>query len=55
MFAKIKVDLYDSLPIEKTLTLHNVVILITSVLYKDKNHYYSKIFSDKCSNKLAKK
>ena len=27
-FAKIKVDSYDSLPIEKMLTLHNVIILI---------------------------
>ena len=27
-FAKIKVDSYDSLPIEKTLALHNVIILI---------------------------
>ena len=37
-FAKIKVDSYDSLPIEKTLTWHNVIILIKSVLNKDKNH-----------------
>ena len=35
-FAKIKVDFYDSLPIEKTLTFHNVKILIKSVLNKDK-------------------
>ena len=39
-FAKIKVDSYDSLPIEKILTLHNVIKLIKSVLNKDKNHYY---------------
>ena len=38
-FAKIKVYFY-SLPIEKTLTLHNVIILNKSVLNKDKNHYY---------------
>ena len=31
-FAKIKVDSYDSLPIEKRLALHNVAILIKSVL-----------------------
>ena len=54
-FAKIKVDSYDSLPIEKTLTLHNVIILIKSVLNKDKNHYYYKIFLEKCSYQLAKK
>ena len=47
-FAKIKVDSYDSLPIEKILTLHNVIILIKSVLNKDKNHYYYKIFLEKC-------
>ena len=34
-FSKIKVDSYDSLPIEKILTLHNVIILIKSVLNKD--------------------
>ena len=43
-FAKIKVDSYDSLPIEKRLTLHSVIMLIKSVLNKDKNHYYYKIF-----------
>ena len=37
-FGKIKVDFHDSLPIEKTLTLHNVIILIKSVLSKDQNH-----------------
>ena len=47
-FAKIKVDSYDSLPIEKILTLHNVIILIKSVLNKDKNHYYCKIFLKNC-------
>ena len=30
-YAKIKVDSYDSLPPEKTLALHNVIILIKSV------------------------
>ena len=38
-FSKIKVDSCDSLPIEKTLTLHSVIIHIASVLNKDKNHY----------------
>ena len=43
-FAQIKVDSYDSLPIEKRLTLHNVIITIRTVLNKNKNHYYYKIF-----------
>ena len=54
-FAKIKLDSYDSLPIEKTLTLHNVIIHIKSVLDKDKNHYCNKIFSEKGSYQLARK
>ena len=36
-FAKTKVDFCDSLPIEKRLTLHNLIILINSVLYKMKS------------------
>ena len=54
-FAKIKIDPYDSLPIEKILTLYNVIIFIKSVLNKDKNHYSDKIFLEKCSYQLAKK
>ena len=54
-FAKMKVDSYDSLPIEKRLNLHNVIIHIKSVLNTDKNHYYYKIFLEKCSYQLAKK
>ena len=54
-FGKIKVDCYDFLSIEKRLRLHNVIIHIKSVLNKDKNHYYYKIFLEKCLYQLAKK
>ena len=54
-YAKIKIDSYDSLPLEKALTLHNVIILIKSVFNKDQNHYYYNIFLEKCSYQLAKK
>ena len=47
-FAKVKVDSYDSLPIEKTFTLHNVIMLTTTI-------YYYKIFLEKYSYQLAKK
>ena len=53
-FTKIKVDSYDSLPIGKILTLHDVIVLIKSVLNNDENHYY-KIYLEKCSCQLAKK
>ena len=39
-FVQIKFDSYDSLPIEKRLNLHNTIMLIKSVLNKDKNYYY---------------
>ena len=38
-YAKIKVELYDSLPLEKAMTFHNVIILVKSVWNKDKNNY----------------
>ena len=46
-FAKSLVNSYDSLPIEKRLTLHNVTILIKSVFNKEKNDYHYKIFLEK--------
>ena len=52
-FAKIKVDFYDSLPIEKILTLYNVIIHIKPFL--NKNQYCCKICSEKCFYQLAKK
>ena len=56
-FAEIKVDSYNSLPIEKRLALHNVIIVIKSVLNKEKKkkkQKYCKIFLEKCSYQLAK-
>ena len=37
-YPTVKVDSYDSLPLEKTMTFHNVIILIKSVWNKDKNN-----------------
>ena len=53
--AKMKVGSYDSFPTEKKLTLNNIIILIKSVLNKDKNHCYKNILLEKCSNQLAKR
>ena len=38
-FARIRIDSYDYLPIEKVLNFHNVIILIKSVINENKNHY----------------
>ena len=46
-FARTRNDSYDSLPIEKILTFHNVIILIKSVVNKNKNEYYYNIFLQK--------
>ena len=54
-YAKIKVDCYYSLLIEKRFSLYNGIILIKSVFNEDKNRYYYYIFSEKCFHQLAKK
>ena len=54
-YAKIKVDSYNSLPLEKTITFHNVIILIKSLFNKDKNNCYYNIFLEKASPELPKK
>ena len=46
-----KVDSYDSLPLEKTMFFHNVLILIKRVFNKDKNNYYCSIFLEKANTK----
>ena len=39
-FGKIRIVSYNSLPIQKILTFHNVIILIQSVLNKNETQYY---------------
>ena len=43
-FARIRIDSYNSLPKEKALTFHNVIILIKSVVNNNENNYYYNIF-----------
>ena len=52
-YAKINIDSYNSLPLQKKLTLH-VIILIKSNFNKDKNNYYHNIFLNKGSYELPK-
>ena len=46
-FRNIKIDSYNSLPIEKIFTFYNVIILIKSVVNKNKNDYYQNINLEK--------
>ena len=50
-FGKIRINSYNSLPIEKVFTFHNVIIIIKSVVNKNKNEYYCNIFLEKGSHK----
>ena len=50
-FGKVRIDSYSSLPIKKILTFHNIIILIKSVVNKNKNKYYYNIFLEKGSYK----
>ena len=43
-FGEIGIDSCNSSPIEKILTFYNVIILIISVVNKNKNNYYYNIF-----------
>ena len=50
-FGKIRIDSYNYLPISKILTFHNVIILIMSVVNKNKNKCHYNIFLEKGSYK----
>ena len=50
-FVRIRVDSYNSLPIEKALTFHNIIILIKLVVNENKSHYHYNIFLEKGSYK----
>ena len=51
-FARIRIDLHTSLPIEKILTFYNVILFIKSVVNKNKNNCYYNIFLKKVCIKI---
>ena len=50
-FVKIRIDSYNSLPIEEILIFQYFIIFIKSVVNKNKNEYYYNIFLEKGSYK----
>ena len=52
---KIEVDSYDFLPLEKIITLYNVIIFVTPVFNKDKSNFYYNMFLEEASYELPKK
>ena len=51
-YARSKIDPYDSLPLEKRLTLHNLIVFIKSVFNKIQIGYYYNILLEKRLHKL---
>ena len=47
ILPSLRIDSYDSLPIEKILAFYNVITLINSVINKNKNECYYNIFLEK--------
>ena len=52
-FMKTKFNLDDNLPLNKTLKLLNLTIIVRSVFQED-NKYYPQVFLDECLYKLLK-
>ena len=50
-FMKIKFNSDDNLPLNKTLKLHNITIIVRSV-FKEDGKYYPQIFLDECLYEL---
>ena len=50
-FMKIKFNSDDNLPLNKTLKLHNVTIIIRSV-FKEDGKFYAQVFLDECLYEL---
>ena len=48
-FARIRIDSFNYLPIEKIWTFQNIIILVKSVVNKNKNNYYCNMFLEKGS------
>ena len=49
---KIRIDSYNYLSIEETITFHNVIILIKLFVNMNKNNYYYNIFLEKGSQEV---
>ena len=48
-FEEIRIDSYNSLPTEKLLTFHYVIVLVKSAVNNDKNNYCDNIFLERNS------
>ena len=51
---KIKFDLDDDLPLNKTIKIHNMTIIFRAISYEN-DKYFQKVFLDECLYKLLTK
>ena len=51
-FVKTKINSDNNLPLEKTLNIQNVVILVNSVFSKNQNYYFYQVFLKTCSDNV---
>ena len=49
---KIKFDLYDDLPLNKTIETDNVTIVFRAIFYENNDKYYLNVFLDECLYEL---
>ena len=45
---KIKFDSDDDLPLNKTIEIHNVTIVVRALFHENHKYYYSQVFLDEC-------
>ena len=50
---KIKFDSDDELPLNKTIDIHSMIIVVRAIFHES-NKYYSQVFSDECLYKTLK-
>ena len=50
-YMKIKFDSDDNLPLNKTIEIYNVTIVVRAIFYEN-NKYYPRVFLDECVYKL---
>ena len=52
-FMKIKFESNDNLPLVKILSIPSMIIVVKSVLQKDKNYYYPQVYLHECGYKFV--
>ena len=48
-YTKIKINSDNDLPLEKTINMQNVAIVIKSIFNKNHNYFYLEMLLEKCS------